>query len=494
MLLQITKYLFKYLQNSFLAEDVIFMKNWDISTAEFKSSEFISSFYEQFPRDSELILYISYVCQLKLHDIESKFKLSGPEEIITIMKSLLYKALNNNINLTKIYKPLWEKSKLEHFFKQLELKNIHSTELIKTLLEIKQNPRSFLQNPDAFYHKMNYKHQYNTPPHNSPIHPKSPVNKLSKNYSENPNSNNSNIYDLNYINDEKNHRRTLSRSRSRSRSRLFRSMKLYGISENFKEEQQEYNSVFVIRDDYPPVESFINTEDFFISALNDNKNFEKFNLLNNSSINNGKGIRIKEQIDEDNKVLEEKKVQIINQYNNINHNIIQPKRKSNEKQQPSHKSVLLRINNEHKTEHSPSKKRSDSSSESKIKSSISESSSKSHRKRKKTPSNDSKSKNKRKISKKQQNNNNNNSSSNNNSNIYYSSFSKKKNPREDYEKYLTGGDSTKGIGGGHYERQLLKKYKGEKLAEFIEKASGSKISKEFGNYGNKKKNTIYYFD
>lgn len=156
MLLQITKYLFKYLQNSFLAEDVVFMKNWDVCTPEFKSSE-VSPLFELFPRDSELILYISFVCGLSRSDLQAKFKLSGPEELLSVLKSLLYKTLNNNLNLTKIYQPLWE-LKLEAFFKSLELRNVHSSELMKNLIDIKQNPKGFLTCPESFFHKVAYPH------------------------------------------------------------------------------------------------------------------------------------------------------------------------------------------------------------------------------------------------------------------------------------------------------------------------------------------------
>lgn len=481
MLLQITKYLFKYLQNSFLAEDVVFMKNWDISTAEFKSLE-ISPLFDQFPRDSELILYISYVCKLKLSEIEKKFKLSGPEELLSILKSLLYKSLNNNLNLTKVYKPIWERHKLESFFKSIELKNVHSSELMKNLIEIKQNPKGFLQNPESFFHKVTYKLQYNSPPYNSPLHSKSPISKLNRYYSENPNAH-LNEFGFEERNRHTHDRKNSSRSRSRSRSKIFRSFRSFG---NLKDSEEGIDEL--IREEHPPVESFVNTQDFFISALNDCKGgHDKYSGLNNSN----KGLKIKEQIDEDNKTLDEKRNQFLNtlESNNPNkdtpsinpigiennnasipesttnkppstlhsHNLQQDsnmKKKSNEKQQPSHKSVLLRINNEHKTEKSQSKK-SDSSSKSSSVSSV-------HRKKKKrTGSNESKSKKSKKIKK--------------HNSVYYSSFSKKKNSgREEDYKYLIGDISRGGTTGGHYERQLLKKYKGEKLAEFIEKASGAK--------------------
>ena len=493
MLLQITKYLFKYLQNSFLAEDVVFMKNWDICTAEFKSLE-ISPLFDQFPRDSELILYISYVCKLKLSDIEKKFKLSGPEELLSILKSLLYKSLNNNLNLTKVYKPIWERHRLESFFKSIELKNVHSSELMKNLIEIKQNPKGFLQNPESFFHKVTYKLQYNSPPYNSPLHSKSPISKLNRYYSENPNAH-LNEFGFEERNRHTHDRKNSSRSRSRSRSKIFRSFRSFG---NLKDSEEGIDEL--IREEHPPVESFVNTQDFFISALNDCKGgHDKYCGLNNSN----KGLKIREQIDEDNKTLDQKRNQFLNQLENGNpskentspnnpvatetnnnntqipenttnkpqttlihsHSLQQDsniKKKSNEKQQPSHKSVLLRINNEHKTEKSQSKK-SDSSSKSDSASSVH------HKKKKRTGSNESKSKKSKKIKK------------HNNNTVYYSSFSKKKtSSREEDYKYLIG-DSRGGTTGGHYERQLLKKYKGEKLAEFIEKASGAK-TKDYPNF------------
>jgi len=475
MLLQITKYLFKYLQNSFLAEDVVFMKNWDISTAEFKSED-ISPLYDQFPRDSELILYISYVCELKLADIQAKFKLSGPEELLSILKSLLYKSLNNNLNLTRVYKPLWERNKLENFFKSIELKNVHSSELLKNLIEIKQNPKGFLQNPESFFHKVNYKYQYNSPPYNSPLNNKSPISKLNRYYSEIPAAEFNSFYEEKnrYGHERDREKKNSSRSRSRSKSRMFRNYRSFGLKDKFQEDgdtyEEEHKGNF--KEEHPSVESFVHTQDFFISALSDCKSYEKYHAMTMS--NNPKGLKIREQIDEDNKTIDVKKNQVLIQVENTvnssnnnssnNNNSVKKKSNEKEKQQPSHKNVLLRINNEHnKTEKSPSKK-----SESPSKSPSNSSSH--HKKKKRTGSNESKSKKSKKINKKH-------------NSLYYSSFNKKKSPREDFEKYLIGDASRSGTTGGHYERQLLKKYKGEKLAEFIEKASGAKISKEFGNYG-----------
>lgn len=433
MLLQITKYLFKYLQNSYLAEDVVFMKNWDILTPEFKAEEEISTLYELFPRDSELILYISFVCQLKINDLQAKFKLSEPEELISILKSLLYKTLNNNLNLTKIYKPVWEKAKLEGFFKNIELKNVHSSELMKNLIEIKQNPKAFLACPDSFFRKVNYKFQYNSPPYNSPI--KSPIPKISRYYSENPAHPN----EFNTAEGDKpkfpTHERhnNHSKSRSRSRSRVFKSFKSFGDLHDESANIEELRQC-----DHPPVESFVKTQDYFISALNDCKGSYQGSA--------SRGLKIKEQVDEDNKAIDEKR----------NQGAVDPVGKKSHEKQPQHRSVLQRINNEKADE-----KRSESSE--------SEEDSH-HHKHKKGGSNDSKSRKSKKIAKKHAVGN-------------TVAVAKKKNPREEFEKYLVGDLSRSGTSGGHYERQLLKKYKGEKLAEFIEKVSGGKSSREYPSYG-----------
>lgn len=445
------------MQNSFLAEDVVFMKNWDILTAEFKS-DIISPLYEQFPRDSELILYISFVCDLSLEEIQKKFKLSNPEEIIGILKSLLYKALNNYINLTKIYKPIWEKNKLEQFFRNFELKNIHSPELMKNFIEIKQNPRSFLQNPETFYYKTNYKHQY--APSSSPF--SSPINQKMSKYSENL------TFDLNNPTNNEVKKDLIDKPSPdlRMNNHVFRSFRSFGNLNDANLESNEYKSVSFIKENYPPVESFLTTNDFFVSAYNDRRAPEKFPMANENL-----EFKIKEQIENDNKAFEERKEKLMSQYS-----VNQPhKKSSNEKQQPSHKSVLLRINNEHRNEKNSSKNSKKSESQSKSRSSSSESSSslshRSNKKKKKNSSQDSKSKSKKthRISKKHSKN---------------YSLPKKKGPREEFEKYLIA-DSNRGTGGGHYERQLLKKYKGEKLAEFIEKVStGGKAIKDFVAYSN----------
>lgn len=229
-----------------------------------------------------------------------------------------------------------------------------------------------------------------------------------------------------------------SRSRSRSRCRAFRSFKSFG---NPREEEEEVGLEELLRKDLPPVESFVNTQDFFISALNDCK----------GSLFVPRGLNIREQVDDDNKAFDEKRH--LPTENSA-------RKKSNERQ-PQHRSVLQRINNE-----KPGDRRSENSEKN-----ASEGGS-SHRRHKRAGSNDSKSKKSKKIAKKH-------------SSLYYSGFSKKKSPREEFEKYLAAEPSARaGASGGHYERQLLKKYKGEKLAEFIEKVSGAKGPKEFGSsYG-----------
>lgn len=460
------------MQNSYLAEDVVFMKNWDILTAEFKSDK-VSPLYDQFPRDSELILYISYVCELKMQEIQKKFSLSGPEEILNILKSLLYKALNNYINLTKIYRPLWGKAKMESFFRNLELKNIHSNELLKTFIEIKQNPKNFLQSPEAFYYKTNYKHQYTSPPFNSPLTSRSPISKIPKHN----NDLSSMETNCNTMNEEKkiiydkestgsgNHNNNIINNTNNKPANIFRSFRSFG---NLCEANNLYN--YNNYKDQPPVESFITTQDFFVSALNDRRDMESF-PYNFESVEP----KIRDQIDNDNKLFDEKKEQLLTQYNLL-HN---KKKTSNEKQQPSHKSVLLRINNEHRAEKadknsSQNSKSRRSGSDNKSRSSSSESSSstshRSNKKKKKTSSKSSKPRKTHRISKK---------------NSHYYSFSRKKSPREEFEKYLVA-ENNRPSGGGHYERQLLKKYKGEKLAEFIEKvSSGTKPVKDFTAYRKK---------
>ena len=223
------------------------------------------------------------------------------------------------------------------------------------------------------------------------------------------------------------------------------------------------------------MESFLTTQDFFVSAINDRRDPEKFPYTYENT-----EPKIKDQINNDNRFLDEKKEELLTQYNLLQN----PKKTSNEKQQPSHKSVLLRINNEHRAEKNSSRnsKRSASGNKSRSRSSSSESSSSSsrhshshHKRKKKNSSHGSNSRKKsHRISKKQSS---------------YYSFSRKKSPKEEYEKYLVS-DNNRSSGGGHYERQLLKKYKGEKLAEFLEKVSSvNKPSKEYPNH----RNYLYFF-
>ncbi len=58
---QMTKYLFKYMQNAFLTKDPAFMKNWDIYTPCFSEDNyFLRSVKKQLLSDTETLLYACY--------------------------------------------------------------------------------------------------------------------------------------------------------------------------------------------------------------------------------------------------------------------------------------------------------------------------------------------------------------------------------------------------------------------------------------------------
>lgn len=303
---QMTKYLFKYLQNSFLAEDVVFMKNWDVLSTDYRTeNNNFDSEHDSISRDYELILYIAFVRQLKCKDLYEKFHIAGKDEILKLIKTLIYKVINNNISLTKIFKSVFEKDKIEAFLKNFDTKYLHNSDLIRAFQDVKCNPKAFLSNPEAFINKILNKHSYNEQTYKD----------RDRHHSirmENNITNNNNERD---------------------------EMKEEPIKERLKQEKEKVeikksNSppLIVKESAKPPPEKIIElpekidffnmkTHHLFNSALNEQKsnaqrNPEKKELF-----------KIKDQIEEDNKDFDEKK-------NNVNNKVIEPPVEVKEKTPP----------------------------------------------------------------------------------------------------------------------------------------------------------------
>ena len=104
---QMTKYYFKYMQNTLLTKDTAFMKSWDILNNYYSEDEpnyMWKSIKKQFLTDYETLLYASFVLKDKLikkimKETDSNRTLL--EEVFEIVKQNMNRILNiYNVNST----------------------------------------------------------------------------------------------------------------------------------------------------------------------------------------------------------------------------------------------------------------------------------------------------------------------------------------------------------------------------------------------------------
>lgn len=321
---QMTKYLFKYLQNSFLAEDVVFMKNWDVLSTDYRTEN--NNFdleHDSISRDYELILYIAFVRQLKCKDLYEKFHIAGKDEILKLIKTLIYKVINNNISLTKIFKSIFEKEKIEVFLKNFDTKYLHNSDLIRAFQDVKSNPKAFMSNPESFVNKILNKHSYNEQVYKD----------RDRHHSRMENNTTSALNERDDIKEEP-AREKLKQEKEKADIKKNNSPPLT-IKETTKLPLEK-----II--EQPEKIDFFNmkTHHLFNSALNEQKsnpqrNPEKKELF-----------KIKDQIEEDNKDFDEKK-------NNISNKVIEPPVEVKEKTPPRievEKEITESRENAHKSE------------------------------------------------------------------------------------------------------------------------------------------------